>query len=1440
MKRRLYLIILLAAVTLSSMAQTVGEAFYIYRNDGQFNAFFRDEVDSIAYSHYDADSVYYDENVTQLVYTADSLYRIPLAAIDSVGFVQPEKEFQPDVMRMDETWLPYVIRISENSIAFSPFTPAAFLPQQGQVVVAETFESPFETGFSGRVARIDTYPDSIVCAVEEVLLSDIYQRLVTVGLSYSEGAEESATRAQKRIWGMNTNPGVKFSIVPITDLTVGPVTISCTPTIILKYIVCLWENNLKNYVDIRCYQTYDGSVSFNAKLEKSYTPEPKWWGPSLTVPTGVPGLYGRVQVGGFFRANGSVQLSATRKFYREGVSGFVYSEDSGFRGINEWINPPKEDWEASVSIDGSLSAGVAGRLQFGIMHEKLASADITLYVGLELSGHAELNATDVVVDKNLYSSIKNSEITLSVIADVVPGYQLTGFKSSNVMPEPPTHEDTPVSLKFTWPLNHWYLVPEFDNLKWQADADGGNLSGDISRNLLPKVSLGWGLYDDEDNLYKSEYFSQTYRKLEDWPQDGMSYHLDNLKKNTIFKAYPLVKLLGVEMRADKSVDVCVMECPVTLREFEVTKSQYKQNGFTHEGVAYDYRFDVSVTATLDDNAEGIADWGYVYLDPNGREAFISLKQFGSSYTDTRWAYFRNQPSSTCTLYGYVKYVGSDEPVYGEPHDYPLEYIEEEFTSCPDGNHPHVIDLGLPSGTKWACCNIGANFPEDNGNYYAWGEVNTKNIYDLSTYEYYKNGEYVDIGINIAGTMYDAATVNWGNSWQMPSKEQGDELINNCYSVWTIQNGINGYLFTGTNGNSIFLPAVGWYTLYIENEPSGIGYYGDYLLSTLQGPPYADVLWFEDKTIRTACYLGSRINGHPIRPVHYSEPYYYNDKGIIYKCDTEGKTAHVISASGVTGKIFIPSQIEVDGTKYAVIAIGENENADGVIVFNNSGVTGITISEGIQVIYKNALTCATLEEVSLPHSLTTICDYAFNGCTSLKSISIPDGVKTIGCNAFLGCSNLESAYISKSVVDIGEGIFAYCTKLNRITVENGNTVYDSRNDCNAIILSATNELLQGCQNTAIPSTVTRIGDSAFAGFSFTQLYIPDNITSLGAYVFEGCSNLSNVNLPEGITEIGEGLFSLCTSLKNIIIPKSVTTIGSYAFQKTALTSINIPSGVTTFGECIVALCDGLESVHVNYLTPNEIGEKVFMTYDMKTWDFSQINSTLYVPDGTKEKYETTNGWKNFVNIVETKNNETCPDENHPHMIDLGLPSGTKWACCNVGASTPEQYGNYYAWGETQPKSVYNDVTYSYYTGQDTDGDGWIDINFSVVNIGSDIAGTSYDAATANWGAPWRMPSLTQIKELRDNATFTWTTQNGVLGRKFTGPNGGTIFLPAAGYRWHGELNDAGLYGCYCSSTLYENPVNPYELDFAYGFSFGSGSVHTGDGSRINGLSVRPVR
>ncbi len=195
--------------------------------------------------------------------------------------------------------------------------------------------------------------------------------------------------------------------------------------------------------------------------------------------------------------------------------------------------------------------------------------------------------------------------------------------------------------------------------------------------------------------------------------------------------------------------------------------------------------------------------------------------------------------------------------------------------------------------------------------------------------------------------------------------------------------------------------------------------------------------------------------------------------------------------------------------------------------------------------------------------------------------------------------------------------------------------------------------------------------------------------------------------------------------------------------------------------------------------------------------------------------------------------SCPDNHHPHMIDLGLPSGTLWACCNVGASKPEDNGGYYAWGETSEKSVYNEVTYLYCTGDDTDGNGLYDKNQNYKDLGSSICGTDYDVAYVKWGGAWKMPSSKQCEELIDNSTYSWTTKNGVRGLQLTGKTKGSIFLPAAGYYWYSKLD--GL-GSYWSGTYARNNDS-----YACYFKFDDTEVTAKYAwYRVMGRPVRPVQ
>ena len=191
------------------------------------------------------------------------------------------------------------------------------------------------------------------------------------------------------------------------------------------------------------------------------------------------------------------------------------------------------------------------------------------------------------------------------------------------------------------------------------------------------------------------------------------------------------------------------------------------------------------------------------------------------------------------------------------------------------------------------------------------------------------------------------------------------------------------------------------------------------------------------------------------------------------------------------------------------------------------------------------------------------------------------------------------------------------------------------------------------------------------------------------------------------------------------------------------------------------------------------------------------------------------------------------------VDLGLPSGLYWASCNVGAATPEGYGDYFAWGETEAKTDYSWTTYKYANGShETLAKYCNDTSYG--NNGFTDNKTTLDpeddAATANWGGAWRMPTDAEWTELREQCMWTWTTQNGINGYQVTSKtNSNSIFLPAAGYRYNETLSDGGSYGNYWASSLFEKYSG-----HAWGIGFYSGLADMGSYTRCYGQSVRPVQ
>ena len=353
-----------------------------------------------------------------------------------------------------------------------------------------------------------------------------------------------------------------------------------------------------------------------------------------------------------------------------------------------------------------------------------------------------------------------------------------------------------------------------------------------------------------------------------------------------------------------------------------------------------------------------------------------------------------------------------------------------------------------------------------------------------------------------------------------------------------------------------------------------------------------------------------------------------------------------------------TQVSISGNRLTMIGVGAFAKCrrwTGNLVLPNSvtkiqdgafsecsRLTGVTLSSSLTSIGNSAFyECSGLTEIAIPHAVTSIGDCAFMGCSGLTSINIPNSVTSIGFVANYGCR-----------------VFADCPSLEQITVEPGNPVYDSRDNCNAIIETQTNRLLIGCMNSVIPSTVTTIGGHAFYGSGLTTITIPNSVASIEEQAFRFCTSLTSITLPTSVTSIGSTvlgncsaltsveiqcslttipsyMFLSCESLATIEIPESVTKIEMYAFSNcTGLTSIEIPSAMTAIQMHAFNNCSGLTSITVwadnpPALSPNTI-------YNPEVFDNVDKSIPVNVPCGSIPAYQNAEGWNAFTNYM-----EMCP-------------------------------------------------------------------------------------------------------------------------------------------------------------------------------------------------------
>ena len=845
-----------------SKAQDTGDMIYVYQKNGDILPFVRSEIMEFCYSFEDEDSVTHEEPVMQCIVMEDSIVRIPIENIDSVSFVTPATVYQPGVIRIEQGLMDYVESCDDetSTIRLSAGTPSAIVPKVGDKLVTLEMNEKFEGGFAGVVSKVSTDADGITIQCEDVELEDIFETYYNTVVAKSE-VEEENNQARRYVksndteftWQMPTISyviGAEYTkeVKKIDDLvwkvgTKGEVSI--TPTIKLKNSIIVSKNKGKQYIGyINGNFELKETMSFYGGLEWS-----KDIGLKVFKKAVAPLCYFYIKPGVFVKAALTASINAGWTQVFNTTFHYDYNNKRSDQPLKTRVESkkPTNEFGVEAMIDGSISAGMFVEIGVCALTEKYDNISWRGELGAELVGHLVLYNNDIKEASNetrLYEVMKSSGIECNLAYSGTIQAKL-GKEQWNF----------PVGLAASTPIDKWDLVPTFDKMEFTqcySPLTSADASSSLTGKCIMPLTVGLVVKDDKGQTVDNWNAPNQYKN----GGASISTRFTGLKEDANYTVQPKLVFFDFDILANPTVGITKNPFPVRIVSFEQTGSHYsKQKGFEYDGRNYFYKFNATTTVELSEGVENVKDWGYVYVDFYGEHKKISCANMGThTYPDVRYAYYYNGPQRTVELYPYVQFEGDSEIQGGKHKIYDVSYDHEATTSCPDGNHPHMIDLGLPSGTLWSCCNVGATEPEDGGNIYEWGcttpypqswyynEVWNENSYNVGSSDFGYTVKETDshygwsnnqddysqymvydpdflsaledttttVSLDIAGTPYDAATTNWGEAWQTPTKEQMQELIDYCVMEPVIDGDPSNpvHFKFSNNGRYILLPSIG--------------------------------------------------------------------------------------------------------------------------------------------------------------------------------------------------------------------------------------------------------------------------------------------------------------------------------------------------------------------------------------------------------------------------------------------------------------------------------------------------------------------------------------------------------------------------------------------------------------------------------------------------------
>lgn len=679
--KKIFFTLLMVFSAIVGMSQTIGEAFYVYRNDGMINTFFRSEIDSIAYSYYDADSLIYDEIVSQVIYTPDSIYQIPLAVIDSVGFVTPETKYQPNAIRLEGEIRNYILGSDSLIVYFRSDTPNNILPKIGDKLVTTEMSDVFEGGFLGQVESIAQTNDTITLKCNMIGLDEVFECFY-----YSNSCEQpqSANRRRALSWNGSLSPGpFEFSltnhlkawlkpvdcpwkVTPKYDVKISPSFHSKGSIIVHPVKGVVINLDIKQQTAISQDIAMTGSISVSQPILKT--------GPiPLTAIVPFVWVYGE-----FGLSIGAKMKVSMEQYWSQSLSYNIHYEASYLPALAIATSIPKlsingvnltSEHSGKCLVEGSISGGIYGEIGIALLEKHVASTGFRLEGGLKLVGNTMIYDSDTqesLFTTSLYDKLEFSDTHLKAFCSVGMDARLIHVGKAGIG-----------VFSKEWELTKYKLVPDFSNTTLTRSVTNPaylTATTTASGGAIFPCTLGFRLFEGNDDNSIKGTSNHSYWSITD-KTDTFS---DEFEASTLLKrytVYPTVDMgLGFEMIANPSAEVELGATPITLDVENVSETTAKVWGrieghelldeTTQFGLGYE---EVGVAGTVSYDASSIDANGvfsvefmalkpnttykyFAYLTIEGKTYYGEDKEFTTSGGDREAYYVWDDANKTAICY----------------------------------------------------------------------------------------------------------------------------------------------------------------------------------------------------------------------------------------------------------------------------------------------------------------------------------------------------------------------------------------------------------------------------------------------------------------------------------------------------------------------------------------------------------------------------------------------------------------------------------------------------------------------------------------------------------------------------------------------------------------------------------------------------------------------